>query len=620
MGFSVRKEDVRRKKADNSEWQRKWVCSKQGFRREKWKNLTNRKKTPRAITRTGCLAVLRVNFDRSDNTWVAKDFNPVHNHDLAAKTELHFLRSNRAIPECIGAQVISMRRSGIRTCHILNHLARERGGCEYLPFMKKDLYNWIGSQRRQEAEEGETDAEGALGYLECLGLRDPDFYETHTIDKDFRLADLFWADGNCRRDYNLFGEIMAFDTTYRKNAYNKPLLIFVGVNHHFRTIVFAVALLYDETEETYIWVLQEFLECMKNKAPHVIVTDGDHAMENAIKVVMPQSVHHLCAWHLQANLTSNTPHPLFKAKFNELLYQYCTEEQFEDTWNNMVSEFHLQESRWEKTTYANRKSWAECFLRVNFFAGLTTTQRSESINSYLSHFLTSKLKLRDLVGQVDATIQNIHHTEREDDFISNHTSPSIPTNVLHQYYQQVASILTKTMYDKVAEQISSALSYLVDSADVTVNSRSYYLTRFPKGLVWSQVNYDTDHGHINCTCMLFESDGIPCRHIFAVMKHLNIPCIPDFLFKARWRKDAKSSVELNGFPHSRMPGDVLVCTRWGSLTSRFNAMGYFATKQSDTYEEAMNEMSRLEEKFKSMCVDTILRQQGISYKRGSNPF
>ncbi|XP_062100283.1 protein FAR1-RELATED SEQUENCE 5-like [Humulus lupulus] len=487
MGFSVRKEDVRREKADNPEWQRKWVCSKQGFRREKWKNLTNQKKTPRAITRTGCLAVLRVNLDRSDNTWVEKDFNPVHNHDLAAKTELHFLRSNRAIPECIGAQ---------------------------------------------EAEEGETDVEGALGYLECLGLRDPDFYETHTIDKDFRLVDLFWADGNCRRDYNLFGEIMAFDTTYRKNAYNKPLLIFVGVNHHFRTIFFAVALLYDETEETYIWVLQEFLECMKNKALHVIVTDGDHAMANAIKVVMPQSVHRLCAWHLQANLTSNAPHPLFKAKFNELLYQYCTEEQFEDTWNNMVSEFHLQESRWAKTTYANRKSWAECFLRGNFFTGLTTTQRSESINSYLSHFLTSKLKLRDLVGQVDAAIQNIRHTEREDDFISNHTSPSIPTNVFHQYYQQVASILTRTMYEKVAKQISSALSYSVDSADVTVNSRSYYLTRFPKGLVRSQVNYDTDHGHINCTCMLFESDGIPCRHIFAVMKHLNIPCIPDFMFKA----------------------------------------------------------------------------------------
>ena len=28
MGLSVQKEDVRRDKLDNSEWQRKWVCSK----------------------------------------------------------------------------------------------------------------------------------------------------------------------------------------------------------------------------------------------------------------------------------------------------------------------------------------------------------------------------------------------------------------------------------------------------------------------------------------------------------------------------------------------------------------------------------------------------------------
>ncbi|XP_062088712.1 protein FAR1-RELATED SEQUENCE 5-like [Humulus lupulus] len=229
MGFSVRKEDVRRDH-ENNPWQRKWVCSNQGFRREKWTNLLNRKKKPRPITRTGCLALLRVNLDMTENTWVAKDFNPKHNHELASKRELHFLRSNRAIPESIGAQVMSMRRSGIRTCHIFNHLAQERGGREYVPFLKKDLYNWIGRQRLLQHEE-ETDAEGALGYLACMGRSDTDFFETHTIDVENRLADLFWADGISRRDYACFGDIMAFDSTYKKNSYNKPLLIFVGLNH-----------------------------------------------------------------------------------------------------------------------------------------------------------------------------------------------------------------------------------------------------------------------------------------------------------------------------------------------------------------------------------------------------
>ncbi|XP_062093910.1 protein FAR1-RELATED SEQUENCE 5-like [Humulus lupulus] len=267
MGFSVRKEDVRHDH-ENNLWQRKWVCSNQ-----------------------------------------------------ASKRELHFLRSNRAIPESIGAQVMSMRRSGIRTCHIFNHLAQERGGREYVPFLKKDLYNWIGRQRLVQDEE-ETDAEGALGYLACMGRSDAEFFETHTIDVENRLADLFWADGISRRDYACFGDIMAFDSTYKKNSYNKPLLIFVGLNHHYRTIVFAVALLYDETEETYTWVLEEFLECMKNKPPPVVVTDVDHAMAKAIQKVFPTSVHRLCAWHLQNNVTINAPHHVFKSKFNELLYQY----------------------------------------------------------------------------------------------------------------------------------------------------------------------------------------------------------------------------------------------------------------------------------------------------------
>ncbi|XP_062080386.1 protein FAR-RED IMPAIRED RESPONSE 1-like [Humulus lupulus] len=210
----------------------------------------------------------------------------------------------------------------------------------------------------------------------------------------------------------------------------------------------AVALLYDETEETYTWVLEEFLECMKNKPPPVVVTDSDRAMVKAIQKVFPTSVHRLCAWHLQNNVAINEPHPVFKSKFNELLYQYYTEEDFEDTWNIMVLEFEFEDSRWATTTY-NSRSWAECFLRGHFFGGLRTTQRSESINSYLSHFLTSELKLRDLVGQVDKAILSIRHTEREDEFISNHSMPQLPSNVLRQYYEHVASILTRNMYTKV---------------------------------------------------------------------------------------------------------------------------------------------------------------------------
>jgi zinc finger SWIM domain-containing protein 3 len=81
--------------------------------------------------------------------------------------------------------------------------------------------------------------------------------------------------------------VLAFYTTYKKNKYNYPLVIFSGCNHHSQTIIFGAALVSDETTETYKWLLRCFLECMEGKQPKVVVTDGDGAMREAIKQYLP---------------------------------------------------------------------------------------------------------------------------------------------------------------------------------------------------------------------------------------------------------------------------------------------------------------------------------------------
>ena len=52
----------------------------------------------------------------------------------------------------------------------------------------------------------------------------------------------------------------------------------VGVNHHHQIVMFACALLMDESIGTYEWVLEMFLIAMMNKRPISIVIDGDEAM------------------------------------------------------------------------------------------------------------------------------------------------------------------------------------------------------------------------------------------------------------------------------------------------------------------------------------------------------
>ncbi|KAL4343573.1 hypothetical protein AHAS_Ahas11G0091900 [Arachis hypogaea] len=54
----------------------------------------------------------------------------------------------------------------------------------------------------------------------------------YTQTPDNRLGSLFWADGEMMSDYQLFGDVLAFDSTYRSNKYKKPLVVFSGLNHH----------------------------------------------------------------------------------------------------------------------------------------------------------------------------------------------------------------------------------------------------------------------------------------------------------------------------------------------------------------------------------------------------
>ena len=60
-------------------------------------------------------------------------------------------------------------------------------------------------------------------------------------------------------------------------------------------------------------------------------------MKNAIRVVLPDTCHHLCLWHISKNAAENLPkhngNPEFKSKFNKILYNCEIEIEFESCWD-----------------------------------------------------------------------------------------------------------------------------------------------------------------------------------------------------------------------------------------------------------------------------------------------
>ncbi|KAK2976006.1 hypothetical protein RJ640_024767 [Escallonia rubra] len=88
-------------------------------------------------------------------------------------------------------------------------------------------------------------------------------------------------------DYEPFGDIVPFETTFATNQDHRPPGAFIGLNHYREQVIFEASLIYDETQASFDWIFNTFLEAHKFKKLTTLFTDQDIAMGNAIHVVMP---------------------------------------------------------------------------------------------------------------------------------------------------------------------------------------------------------------------------------------------------------------------------------------------------------------------------------------------
>ncbi|RVW58741.1 Protein FAR1-related sequence 5 [Vitis vinifera] len=388
------------------------------------------------------------------------------------------------------------------------------------------------------------------------------FYKFN-IDEESRLANLFWADSTARMDYACFGDVLAFDTTYRTNAYKKPLIVLVGVNHHHQTVVFGCALLIDESIRTYEWVLETFLDAMMNKKPISVVTDGDKAMRKAIKKVLPDTCHRLCSWHLQRNAFTNVHIKDFSSIFARCMFMRGNEEEFEKVWHEMVANLGLNENRWVTEIYGKRKRWAEAYLRGNFFGGMRTTQRA---------------------------ILRIRQNEAKAEFESNNSSPVLSTK-LAILENHAATVYTKESFLKFREEMKNAELFFVVGVVSDHSMRAYTLSKFRRPNLNWEVQFCPDIVTLKCSYMMFESIGIPCCHMVVVMKVEHLEEIPQSCIMKRWTKLAK--VYTRSIPVNETNNNMDRFVRYGSLSSMCNKLSYFVSDTSSSFIEAKNEIQNL---------------------------
>ncbi|KAK8716202.1 hypothetical protein V6N13_043520 [Hibiscus sabdariffa] len=220
-GFSVCRSTTRHDEHGNVKEQ--GFCCTQGGVRRKGVVESERKRVARAITRIGCKAKVIVKCTDSSK-WTISFFHSEHNHSLCPPAMRPFLRSNRDVDDASIVEARALKKVRVRTSHVMNYFTQQSGGFHNVGFIRKDLYNAL--QKTEAVEICDGDVNAVLAYFDFKKEQDIGLCIQYNVDDSGGLQNLFWCDSTSRSDYACFGDVIAFDTTYKGNMYGRPLFWF----------------------------------------------------------------------------------------------------------------------------------------------------------------------------------------------------------------------------------------------------------------------------------------------------------------------------------------------------------------------------------------------------------
>nr|XP_027122182.1 protein FAR1-RELATED SEQUENCE 5-like [Coffea arabica] len=198
-----------------------------------------------------------------------------HNHELHIAQCAHMMPSQRKVSVAQGFQAEISEDAGLSLKQSHELMGKEAGGMGNVGYTREDLKRYLRTRRERSLKYGEA------GML---------------------------------IDYNFFGDVVTFDTTYKTNKEYRPLGVFVGFNQHRQIVIFGAALMYDETIDSFKWVFGTFLEAMCGKHPSTILTDQDHAMAAALSLS--------CLKHFTVYFFRHFNSVVDEKRHNELIAEY----------------------------------------------------------------------------------------------------------------------------------------------------------------------------------------------------------------------------------------------------------------------------------------------------------
>ncbi|RYQ91377.1 hypothetical protein Ahy_B09g097269 isoform B [Arachis hypogaea] len=236
---------------------------------------------------------------------------------------------------------------------------------------------------------------------------------------------------------------------------------------------------------------------------------------------------------ISSKLNGYKGHADIEQEMSQVVWNSHSKDSFNRNWNDFLLNFGLADNKWlsvcvwvySADLYEDRHIWVPIYLDHHFWAGMRSTQRSESMHSFFNKYITRNSSLIQFIKQYDNCLRSREQAERESDAVDFHTVIPCATKssieaqfqdaYTHQKFREVQAQFRGYSVYEVGEQVSSSI--------------------FNKFVV----TYDSVVAEVKCQYLLFESRGILCRHALSILSFEQVSQVSPRYILERWSKKVK---------------------------------------------------------------------------------
>ena len=260
-------------------------------------------------------------------------------------------------------------------------------------------------------------------------------------------------------------------------------------------------------------------------------------MKNAIEIAFLNTRHQWCLWDILKKVLEKLERYVEYYDIRVLLYYVVYDSQtpveFEEVWHDMLDKHDLGNNQWLNSLYEERYLQVPCFIKTTFWVGMSTNQRSESMNAFFYGYVNLKITLKQFVEKYKKAMES--KIEKEQQAGVKYFSQQIPCCTSFTMEKQVEEVYIISKFQEFQQEVIDKMYCEVFSCggleyEVIENDRKSKEKTF-------KVIFEKDNGEIRYTCSMFECKWIVCKHVIEVLIRNRIKLLLEKYILRRQRKD-----------------------------------------------------------------------------------